>query len=46
MRVLSVMGFCLALGLAESAPAGEFAFESLNQAIAAQHVSLVVVAKF
>jgi hypothetical protein len=41
MRVLSVMGFCLALGLAESASAGEFAFESLNQAIAAQHVSSV-----
>src|SRR6202790_1932933 len=41
MRVLSVMGFCLALGLAEPAPAGEFSFDSLSQAIAAKHVGSV-----
>jgi cytochrome c553 len=41
MRVLSVMGFCLALGLAEPAPAGEFSFDSLSQVIAAQHVGSV-----
>src|SRR6202047_15762 len=41
MRVLPMMGFCLALGLAEPASAGEFAFESLTQVIAAQHVGSV-----
>src|SRR3984893_13080082 len=41
MRVLSVMGFCLALGLAEPAPAGEFAFDSLSQVIAERHVGSV-----
>src|SRR5450631_432894 len=41
MRVLPVMGFCLAIGLAESAPAGEFAFDSLSQVMAAQHVGSV-----
>jgi cytochrome c553 len=41
MRVLSVMGFCLALGLAEPAPAGEFSFDSLRQVIALQHVGAV-----
>jgi hypothetical protein len=41
MRVLMVMGLCLAVGFAESAPAGELTFESLSQAIAAQHVGSV-----
>jgi mono/diheme cytochrome c family protein len=41
MRLLSAMGFCLALGLAEPAPAGEFAFDSLSQVITAQHVGSV-----
>src|SRR5258708_2127 len=41
MRVLSVMGFCVALGLAEPAPAGEFAFDSLSQVIAERHVGSV-----
>src|SRR5882724_12502471 len=41
MRALSVMGLCLALGLAEPASAGEFSFDSLSQVIAAQHVGSV-----
>ena len=41
MRVLMVMGLCLAVGFAKSAPAGELTFESLSQAIAAQHVGSV-----
>ena len=36
MRLLSAMTFGLVLGLAQPAPAGEFAFESLSQVIAAQ----------
>jgi hypothetical protein len=35
------MGFCLALGLAEPAPAGEFGFDSLSQVIAERHVGSV-----
>jgi hypothetical protein len=41
MRVLWAVGFCLALGLAEPALAGEFGFDSLSQVIAAQHVGSV-----
>jgi hypothetical protein len=41
MRLLSAMTFGLVLGLAEPAPAGEFAFESLSQVIAEQHVGSV-----
>ncbi|HLZ97430.1 MAG TPA: hypothetical protein VKP66_05735 [Steroidobacteraceae bacterium] len=41
MRVLSVIGFCLALGLAEPAPASEFTFDSLSRVIDAQHVGSV-----
>src|SRR3984893_13294118 len=41
MRVLPVMGFCLALGLAQPAPAAEFSFDSLSQVIAAQRVGSV-----
>src|SRR6266700_7190712 len=41
MRVLSAIGFCLALALAEPAPAGDFSFDSLNQVIAARHVGSV-----
>ncbi len=41
MRLLSAMTFGLVLGLAQPAPAGEFAFESLSQVIAEQHVGSV-----
>jgi cytochrome c553 len=41
MRVLSMMGFCLALGLSAPAPAGEFTFDSLSRVISAQHVGSV-----
>src|SRR5271165_2250840 len=41
MRALSAMGFCLALGLAEPASAGEFTFDSLSQVMAARHVGSV-----
>lgn len=41
MRVLSTVGFFLALGLSATTPAGEFGFDSLTQVMAAQHVGSV-----